>query len=1041
MQNILLNFQSDTQGVEQGIEKLDELAQKDSEVEAQARKTMKAYEDRDKSLTDSTKKSAASLDKISKAFSGLDKSIAGGAYTKALKQLQTEIGNTGDEFKQLSLAVDFAKKKMAELDQNSQEFQELSEQVAAAETVLHQFGDELKDNETKAQSFRTRLREMKQSLLEMEEAGLENSNAYRQMALEAAKLEDQIGDTQAKIRTMASDTFVFDALIQGITGVTAAFSIMQGAQALIGDESEDMQKALLKVNAAMALLQGLQQIQNVLEPQSALMIAATNIQRKASVLYTNLQSAAESKNIIVRYAAIVAQRALNVVMSASPAGLLLTTFGAIAAALVYFTANTDAATRAQNRFNGAMKESGDLLNAELKGFETANKKIVAEMKERGASDNELSRQEINNTNLRIKAKQQAVAVLADTLNDEKTINELSAEDYKKLNDKYLELQLEIQADQAEIFAQRKDLERQEYLRGIKSAQAYAEARVLTFKQGSREELKALQESIRLRAQAELSSNPNLTAGERTKILQQELRDRAELQFQFDQKSKESAIEAVQAKAALAKQGSREQLDFELTSLELEKQKELQTDVIVNGKLVHLKELTEKQKAAIDDKYLKLQSDKVLTFSNDQARSALNERIAFLNASIAPLAISADAETNRVLLEQKKQLIDEEARLEILGVFESVHNEEERTLKIKAIRAKQLADKIELEKAMAKAEIDYRVKTTASLYDREAELIKRNNDLTGLSFFNKTKDAAAYYDAIANRITGELAANDERRSKDLISEQEYLNQKRQLNQQADDNEFARRQDHQRRINAIRDLATQAAVKLLDFEFGISQKHYAAQQQRIQQLYDQKKISETEYNNQLKVLRKKQDKDAKAQALFQTLIQEGPTILKGFQQGGFAGVAAAFTLFFALLSAVQSAEEPQYAATGKILIDGPGSETSDSIPLMVSRNESVIRADMSKKHTAALRAINENRYEDYLKTVELPRYMPAELPALPGYVINTSQAPGIDYDKLGEVVAQKLAENPHYTLSFDERGFTLSIKQGQTQTDFINKKLTT
>jgi hypothetical protein len=49
--------------------------------------------------------------------------------------------------------------------------------------------------------------------------------------------------------------------------------------------------------------------------------------------------------------------------------------------------------------------------------------------------------------------------------------------------------------------------------------------------------------------------------------------------------------------------------------------------------------------------------------------------------------------------------------------------------------------------------------------------------------------------------------------------------------------------------------------------------------------------------------------------------------------------------------------------------------------------------------------------------------------------------IDYEKLGEVLAQKLAENPQAHLSFDENGFHLSILKGNQQIDYVNKKLST
>jgi TP901 family phage tail tape measure protein len=58
-------------------------------------------------------------------------------------------------------------------------------------------------------------------------------------------------------------------------------------------------------------------------------------------------------------------------------------------------------------------------------------------------------------------------------------------------------------------------------------------------------------------------------------------------------------------------------------------------------------------------------------------------------------------------------------------------------------------------------------------------------------------------------------------------------------------------------------------------------------------------------------------------------------------------------------------------GEVLISGNGTETSDSIPAMLSKNESIINAKSSKKHTAALKAINSDNFDSYLDRVVMQR----------------------------------------------------------------------
>lgn len=68
------------------------------------------------------------------------------------------------------------------------------------------------DNLSKSgKSLTGQLRGLKQELANLEIAGQEGSAAFNQLLIAAAKLEDQIGDTRARVKILASDTFKFDA--------------------------------------------------------------------------------------------------------------------------------------------------------------------------------------------------------------------------------------------------------------------------------------------------------------------------------------------------------------------------------------------------------------------------------------------------------------------------------------------------------------------------------------------------------------------------------------------------------------------------------------------------------------------------------------------------------------------------------------------------------------------------------------------------------------------------------------------------------------
>jgi hypothetical protein len=78
-------------------------------------------------------------------------------------------------------------------------------------------------------------------------------------AKRAAELRDRIGDANALTEAFNPDA-KFKALTSSLSGVAGGFAAVQGAMALFGSESEDLQKTLVKVQSAMALSQGLQAV-------------------------------------------------------------------------------------------------------------------------------------------------------------------------------------------------------------------------------------------------------------------------------------------------------------------------------------------------------------------------------------------------------------------------------------------------------------------------------------------------------------------------------------------------------------------------------------------------------------------------------------------------------------------------------------------------------------------------------------------------------------------------------------------------------------
>lgn len=121
-----------------------------------------------------------------------------------------------------------------------------------------------------ADSMRQAIKQGKDALVEMEAAGQKNTAAYQEMAQKIAALQDQMSDTNQMIKNMASDTSNLDAVLQGLAVGTGGFAAATGAMELFGGESKDVEEAQRKLQAAIALVNGVTSIQNALQKQSAL---------------------------------------------------------------------------------------------------------------------------------------------------------------------------------------------------------------------------------------------------------------------------------------------------------------------------------------------------------------------------------------------------------------------------------------------------------------------------------------------------------------------------------------------------------------------------------------------------------------------------------------------------------------------------------------------------------------------------------------------------------------------------------------------------
>jgi hypothetical protein len=194
-------------------------------------------------------------------------------------------------------------------------------------------------------SLKSELRSMEQQLNQMESAGQAGTEAFKKLQQQAGKVKDQIGDTKNSIKALSSDTFKLDAFAQAAQGIAGGFAAAQGAISLFGGENKAVEEAIKKTQGAMALLQGVTAITNILQKDSAFSLLFLGKAQKAVAAETEV--------------ATVATKGFGVALKAAGIGLITAALGLL---ITYWDDVSDAVSKFLDKFSPVKDAIRDFLH-------------------------------------------------------------------------------------------------------------------------------------------------------------------------------------------------------------------------------------------------------------------------------------------------------------------------------------------------------------------------------------------------------------------------------------------------------------------------------------------------------------------------------------------------------------------------------------------------------------------------------------------------------------------------------------------------------
>jgi hypothetical protein len=216
-------------------------------------------------------------------------------------------------------------------------------------------------------SLEEQLNDTKKELLDLAAAGKQNTKEFQALSARAGSLKRDIeGVEQAIDRYSKAGSAGLAAVGQAAQLMAGGFAIAQGAAALFGDENEDLQKTMMKVQASIALVTGVQQVAELLNRNSV-------ITTKAMTLAQGLYSAAVGTST-------GALKAFRIAMVSTGIGAFVVALGLAAEAMGLFSSKTEEEVENQKEVKRALDETVGTLEfyeRKLRAFGTTDEQLAA----------------------------------------------------------------------------------------------------------------------------------------------------------------------------------------------------------------------------------------------------------------------------------------------------------------------------------------------------------------------------------------------------------------------------------------------------------------------------------------------------------------------------------------------------------------------------------------------------------------------------------------------------------------------------------------
>jgi hypothetical protein len=307
------------------INQVDKLSKSEQSLNNEFKKTSATTVSVTKNTTENTtatKQASASIEALAKAEKELQKAqtivaTSTDGLTKKQVELREKINSTAGILQKLNSTG----------NTSGSLFTSLTSKLTLLTTEFQNEAKAVTTATVKQQSMRSEIKQSREEIARLLATGKLTTAQIYNMSKSAGNLKDAFSDASGAINVLSSDTFALDATIQTVQSLASGFQVLQGVQALVGSENEDLQKTLVKLNGVMAITQGLQQIQNALQKNSAQSLG--------------LMTLAQSTYTAVVGTSTGAMKLFRIALASTGIGLLIVLIGSLVANWKSLTSSID----------------------------------------------------------------------------------------------------------------------------------------------------------------------------------------------------------------------------------------------------------------------------------------------------------------------------------------------------------------------------------------------------------------------------------------------------------------------------------------------------------------------------------------------------------------------------------------------------------------------------------------------------------------------------------------------------------------------------